>query len=455
MSAKVRAVLGTAIDAPEMGAIRIRERALLQVTEPGLIESVLLPGDADYAPSLATLRREQAVVELGSGEYLLPGFVDLHNHAPQWPQLGKALDVPLEDWLDRYTFPLEARYRDEEFARRAYSSLVAAMIANGTTTAVYFGSAHLPATQLLAELCLQAGQRALVGRVAMDAVDTCPDYYRDSSAGLAIEETEALITGVGAMPGNEQRLVQPVITPRFIPSCTDELLAGLGEIARVTDAHVQTHCSESDWAHEYGLARYGRTDTVSYDYFGLLTRKTVLAHCNFITCPDMDLIASRGAAIAHCPLSNAYFANAVFPLRRALESGVRVGLGTDISGGPGTSILRAMADTVVMSRLLEDGVDADIPTASRGVSGSRVSSMEAFYLGTTAGGIALGLPIGLLSPGMSFDAILVDSAAAESDLTLWEEFDSTDEILQKIIHSANRNNIKQVWVAGTSVKGPV
>ena len=449
----VRAVLGPTIDAPRFGGIRIRESALFLVGEHGLIEAVLLPSEEGYEPALAKNRRERTLFELGTSEYLLPGLVDLHNHAPQWPQLGKALDVPLADWLDRHTFPLEARYADEEFAGRVYESLVTAMIANGTTTAMYFGSAHLPATRLLAEICLQKGQRALVGRVAMDAADTCPDYYRDSSAQSAIAETQTLIERVRAMPGNEEGLVQPVITPRFIPSCTAELLSGLGDLAGASGAHVQTHCSESDWAHEYGLTRFGRTDTASYDHFGLLTRKTVLAHCNMVTAADMDLMASRGAAVAHCPLSNAYFANAVFPVRRALQSDVRVGLGTDISGGPGTSILRAMADTVVMSRVLEDGVDAALPPATRGVAESRVSFAEAFYLGTTGGGIALDQPIGHLSPGMSFDAVVVDTAAAESDLALWEEFDSGDAALHKIIHCANRNNIGKVWVGGRSVKG--
>ncbi len=455
MSATVKAVLGTAIDAPQLGAIRVRESALLLIADDGLIEAVLLPGDAEYDPALAKVRRKQTLIELGSGEYLLPGLIDLHNHAPQWPQLGKALDVPLADWLARYTFPLEAKYADEEFAGRVYESLVTAMIANGTTTAMYFGSAHLPATRLLAEICLSKGQRALVGRVAMDTADTCPDYYRDENAGLAIEETEDLIAQVLTMPGNAARLVQPVVTPRFIPSCTDELLAGLGEVARTNQAHVQTHCSESDWAHEYGLARYGQTDTVSYDQCGLVTRRTVLAHCNLVSVDDLDLIATRGAAVAHCPLSNAYFANAVFPVRRALQSGVHVGLGTDISGGPGTSILRAMADTVVMSRLLEDGVDAGLPAATRGVAESRVSFAEAFYLGTTGGGIALDLPIGLLAPGMAFDAIAVDTAAADSDLIMWEGLDSGDEALHKIIHSANRNNIRRVWVGGRSVKSAI
>jgi guanine deaminase len=216
---------------------------------------------------------------------------------------------------------------------------------------------------------------------------------------------------------------------------------------------VQTHCSESDWAHDYGLARYGRTDTESYDRFGLLTRKTVLAHCNLITPADMDLISLRQAAVAHCPLSNAYFANAAFPVRRALERGVHIGLGTDISGGPGPSVLGAMADAVVMSRLLEDGVDARLPAADRGVPDSRVGFAEAFYLGTRGGGVALDLPIGVFSPGMLFDAVVVDTTAAESDLVVWDELDEAEEILQKIINNANRNNIRQVWVGGVPVHG--
>ncbi len=417
-------VHGTAIDAPVLGELRIASRTLIVVDEMGSIAEVLTPGDPDYGARHQLLAAAGALVELADGEYLLPGLVDLHNHAPQWPQLGKALDVSLAEWLGGYTFPLESRYQDIEFATSVYESLVDAMLANGTTTAVYFATLHLPATQRLVDICIERGQRALVGRVAMDAPDTCPDYYRDSSAAVAIEETIALIDYIESQPGNTAGLLSPVVTPRFIPSCSDELLRGLGRVVTEFGCHVQTHCSESDWAHGYGLDRYGHSDTTTYRDFGLLTRRTVLAHSNFISPADMEIIAAAGAAVAHCPLSNVYFANAVFPTRQALDAGVHVGLGTDISGGPSPSLFNAAYNAVAASRLHEDGVDANLVAGDRGSPATRITFAEAFWMATTGGGIALDLPIGVFAGGYSFDAMILDTAVPDTDLLIWPELDS-------------------------------
>ena len=131
--------------------------------------------------------------------------MDTHVHAPQWPQLGKALDRPLDEWLQKYTFPLEARYADADFAERVYRNLVRTLIANGTTTAMYYATIHLEASMRLAEICLEQGQRALVGKVAMDNPEQCPDYYRDASAGQGLEDTGRFMEQVLGMPGNAGR----------------------------------------------------------------------------------------------------------------------------------------------------------------------------------------------------------------------------------------------------------
>jgi guanine deaminase len=445
------AVKGTLVDTPVLGELRIREQALVIVDDAGVVTAVVESGDPGYPTRVDSLRRSGRLIELDSGQYLLPGLVDLHIHAPQWPQMGKALDVSLAEWLNDYTFPLEAKYADLGFATEVYESLVGAMLANGTTTAVYFATRHLEATQRLADICMERGQRALVGRVAMDIADT--DYYRDSSAREAIEETRGLIDYVLRRAGNESGIVLPVITPRFIPSCSDEMLRGLGALAAETRCHIQTHCSESDWAHGYGIERFGHSDTTTYADMGLLTRRTVLAHSNFVDSGDMDTIAAAGAAVAHCPLSNVYFANAVFPLREALDRGVHVGLGTDISGGPGPSVFNAARNAVAVSRVREDGTDTSVPAAQRGISGARISSIEAFWMATTGGGIALDLPIGVLDPGYSFDAQVIDTAAPDSDVLVWSGLDTDHDVVEKIVHNAGRRNVATVWIQGKIVKG--
>ena len=445
------AVSGPVIDAPLRGEIRIRDEALV-ITDPrGRISCVLEPSDSDFAQTVAELRRRRLLQELEGGEYLLPGLVDLHNHAPQWPQLGKALDVTLAEWLGKYTFPLEARYRDTSFAAGVYASLVDSMIANGTTTAVYFGTIHLAATKVLGDICLEKGQRAYIGRVAMDNPESSPEYYRDATPDEAVRETAELIEYFAGHPDNRAGTVCGVVTPRFLPSCSDVLLQGLGELAAATGAPLQTHCSESDWAHRYGIERFGTTDTATYEALGLLGRRTVLAHSNFVTDEDMETIRQAGSAVAHCPLSNVYFANAVFPARRALDSGVHVGLGTDISGGHSPSLFNAIANAVAVSRIREDGVAADVPAAHRGRPGSRITFADAFWMATTGGGIALDAPIGVIEPGYQFDAIAVTTVRPDSDLSVWPDLDSPGDVFQKIMLGATRHDISRVWIDGEAV----
>ncbi len=441
-----RTVRGTFIHAPVRGEIEVLADAILRIDSDGRIETVARTGTDAHVALAATPN----LIVLPADRFVIPGFVDLHVHAPQYPQLGQALDVPLEVWLGKYTFPLEARYADLDFARERYEVLVADLLAAGTTTALYFATQHLKATQLLAEICLAQGQRGLVGKVAMDDPAACPEYYRDASAAEAVADTRDLIAFVRALPGNDR--VLPVITPRFIPSCTDEALAGLGALAAETGAHVQAHCSESDWAHGHALERYGHTDATALDGFGLMTRKTVLAHSVFLTDPDMALLRQRGAGVAHCALSNMYFANAVFPLRRALEQGVHVGLGTDISGGPAGTMFEATRAAVQASRMLEDGVDPTDSRETRGTPGSRIDIATAFHLTTAGGGEALDLPIGTFETGQFCDALVIDPATPDGTIRLLGEADPV-AILEKTLYTATRPNLATVLVAGERVAG--
>lgn len=442
------AVCGTIMHTPRRGEMEIIEGALIEVGRDGVIEKVTAPQSGDFAQRRAEAESAGALLTLRPSQVLLPGLVDLHIHAPQWPQAGTALHLPLDEWLQTHIFPLEARYADAAFARPIYAGLVDDLLANGTTTALYFATIHLQSTIALAEICLAKGQRALIGRVAMDNPEQCPDFYRDVSAASGIAETAAFIAAVRKLPGNDAKLVQPVVTPRFIPSCSDALLEGLGHLARDSRCHVQTHCSESDWQHAYVLARHGRSDTASLDHFNLLSRRTVLAHGNFLSETDMDVIGARGAGIAHCPLSNFYLSNAVFPLRRALDKRLHVGLGTDVAGGHSPSMLDACRYGLVASRALEEGTDPGKSPAERGRPGSRIDFIEAFWLATAGGAEALDLPIGRLEPGCRFDALLVDTEAAESNLRLFRDFDSPEDIFQKIVYNASRANIRNVWVEG-------
>jgi len=200
--ARGRSLLGRFAHAPTLGAVEIVEDALLRVGPDGVIEELIPAGDPRHAGAVASAEAAGTLVRLPASGWVLPGFVDLHVHAPQYAQLGTALDRPLEEWLVDYTFPLEARFADLAFADRVYSALVADLLALGTTTALMFATVHQEATRRLVDLSLEHGLRALVGKVAMDDPDQCPDYYSDASPAASVEGTRALIEYVRNHPGN-------------------------------------------------------------------------------------------------------------------------------------------------------------------------------------------------------------------------------------------------------------
>jgi len=445
----IRASFFTASSASD---IAFKEQAIIFLDEAGTIVKIIEHSQRDYSEIATHLKVAGVLHELHPGEYLLPGFIDLHIHAPQWPNLGKALDRPLDKWLQDYTFPLEAKYSSVSFANKVYTHLVKTLLAQGTTTAVYYSSIHHDASLELAKICLQQGQRALVGKVSMDNKEQCPTDYCEASAADALEACRKFINALQTLPGNEKGRVLPVITPRFIPACSTELLVELGKLARQLGCHVQTHCSEGDWEHHYVLDRYGMTDTQALKYFGLLTQKTLLAHGNLINEEDMKTIRQADAGIAHCPLSNFYFANCVFPLRMALDKQLHVGLGTDISAGHSPSIFDACRHAITASKALNDGVNPALPAGQRGCPGSAITFKEAFWLATGGGGEVLGLPVGQLKEGFVFDALVIKTNCADSDIFICEGEDSGHDVLQKIIYNTKRSNIAEVWVNGEKIK---
>ncbi|NWL88505.1 MULTISPECIES: guanine deaminase [unclassified Paenibacillus] len=442
---------GTAFSSTSAKEVQILKDYLFAINAEGVIKKVIAPEDAEYQPLLEAYQGKSNFRRLAEGQYLLPGFIDLHVHAPQWAQSGTALDIPLYDWLNTYTFPLESKFADLDFAEKVYEDLVSTLLANGTTTVLYFATVHKEASLLLAELCVKKGQRGLVGKVVMDDPAQNPEYYRDADTHSALADTEDFILAVRELAKTAKQGVYPVVTPRFIPSCTDEALRGLGKLADKYDAYVQSHCSESDWAHGYVRDRLDKNDAFALRDFGLLREKSVMAHCNFLDEPDADLFAETGTAIAHCPISNAYFANSVIPVAHFHGKGIDIGLGTDISGGFSPSLFDNIRQAVISSRMLEDGVDPSLPAHKRGVPESRITVDEAFYLATAGGGESLSLPIGRLEQNYAWDVQIIDTKMPSAKLPIFDENEDWHGIFEKIIYLARPENIREVWVQGMKV----
>ncbi|WP_438349639.1 guanine deaminase [Paenibacillus sp. FA6] len=442
---------GTAFSSKSPKEVQILKDYLFFINTNGMIEQVVAPEDADYQMLLDAYQGKENFHRLADGQYFLPGFVDLHVHAPQWAQAGTALDIPLHDWLNTYTFPIESKFSDLDFAQNVYQDVVSTLLANGTTTALYFATVHKEASILLAEICAEQGQRGLVGKVVMDHPDNNPEYYRDADTQTALADTEEFIIAIKELAKSTKQGVYPVVTPRFIPSCTDEALLGLGALAAKYDTYVQSHCSESDWEHSYVQERFSKNDAFALHDFGLLRDKSVMAHCNFLTDDDADLFAETGTAVCHCPISNAYFANSVIPIAHLHAKKVEIGLGSDISGGFSPSLFDNARQAVISSRMLEDGVNTALPAEERGVPNSRITINEAFYLATAGGGESLSLPIGRLEANYAWDVQIIDTAVSSAKLPIYQTNEDLHDVFQKIMYLARPENIREVWVQGEKV----
>ena len=435
---------------PEYGGIEFLKQALVFVSSDGIISKVIRQDDEDYLELLDKHSKDNHFFDF-KDKILLPGFIDLHIHAPQWPQAGLALDDELSYWLNNFTFPLESKYQDLDYAREVYSDLVKTLLANGTTSAMYFGTIHNEATLELAKICASYGQRSFVGKVVMDDKTMNPDFYRDNSTKEAIENNEKFILDVQTLAKDVLQGVYPVITPRFVPSCTDNALLELGKLAKKYNCYIQSHCSESDWEHNFVIERFGKRDSEVLDQFGLLTDKSIMAHGNFINSDDADIFKKKKSSVCHCPISNSYFANAVFPVNQLKKQGLNICLGTDISGGFSPSLYDNIKHTVMASRMLNDGVDNKLDADNRGTNNARVSVFEAFYLATTGGGEALKLPLGIFKEGYICDFQVIDINSPRNKLPKYLDNEEDKHLLQKILYLSTSENIREVWVQGKQI----
>ncbi|XP_061483972.1 guanine deaminase isoform X2 [Rhineura floridana] len=377
--------------------------------------------------------------ELSNNEFFMPGLVDAHIHAPQYSFAGTRVDLPLLQWLKTYTFPAEARFKDIDFAEEVYTRAVRRTLKNGTTTACYFATIHTDASLLLADIIDKFGQRAFVGKVCMDISESFPEYKETTTESL--KETERFVRGILE---KKYPRVHPIVTPRFGPSCTEELLSSLGNLAKVHDIHVQSHISESEGEIKLVEKMFPtyQNYTELYDKNNLLTNKTIMAHGCYLSDEELKVFNLKGAAIAHCPNSNISLSSGLLNVKKIQKHNVKLGLGTDVAGGYSASMLDAIRKAIMVSKVLHNNKENE----------TALSLKEVFRLATLGGSQALRLDtvIGNFEVGKEFDALLINTKASDSPFDLFAS-DTFEDIIQKFLYLGDDRNIEEVYVAGKLV----
>ncbi|XP_073818431.1 guanine deaminase [Musca autumnalis] len=406
--------------------------------------------------------QDAEVIQMTKEQFLMPGLVDCHIHAPQVAQIGLGLDMPLLEWLNTYTFPLEAKFTDLEFAAKVYTKVVESTIKSGTTLASYFGTNDKDSTLILAKEALRQGQRALVGKVCSNC--NSPDFYVEKTEE-SVSATKEFVDDIAKLSTD---LVKPIITPRFALSCTKELLSALGDIAKQHNLHIQSHISESVAEIEFVKQLFSTSYAKAYDNAGLLTNKTVMAHGVHLEDEEIALFKERGTSVAHCPASNTMLSSGFCDVLRLIENGVKVGLGTDVSGGNSISIQDAILRALDVSHHLEFVKKQHIFGTGKTQNPENpqykpLDYKQAIYLATLGGAEALALDsvCGNFVVGKEFDALLIDTGLYplhNFGFYNAEDYDKKSaeakllEMVQKFIYVGDDRNIVKVFVAGKQVK---
>ncbi|XP_053698074.1 guanine deaminase [Sabethes cyaneus] len=427
----------------------------------GKITSVGAKSEFELLPE----KESYEVVNLTETQFLLPGFIDCHIHAPQIPNIGLGLDKDLLGWLNAYTFPLESQYKDAGFAEQVYRTVVRDTLASGTTCACYFATIYNNSNKVLTEEIIRQGQRAFVGKVSSNRC--CPDFYIESGTDASVKDNIEFIEYVLAK--NNER-VKPIITPRFAISCDMELMKKLAELAERYKLNIQSHISENlgelDAVKEFFPKNKHYSDV--YDEANLLTNRCVMAHGVHLEDDELQVLASRGTSVAHCPLSNTCLGSGMCDAKRLLAAQVKVGLGTDVSGGNRIAmneVIRAALGVShhlnVMKKQNVKGTGSVEPTKDH-TDYVPLDYKQAVYLATLGGAEALAIAdkVGNFLPGKEFDALLVDTSVYpinryQLPSALTEKKSSEDnllELLQKFVYVGDDRNIAGVFVSGQKVK---
>lgn len=336
---------------------------------------------------------------------IIPGLSDIHIHAPQFGYRGTEMDLELMPWLQGVTFPEESKYSNIDYAEKAYDIFVNEEVKSDATRLVVFSSRHREATEILMDKLNSSGLGAYVGKVNMDR-DAPPSLVESTS-----ESVEETIKWLDETKDKYSR-IKPILTPRFVPSCTDTLFEELEKIRDKYNLPVQSHLSENhgeiELVHKLrpGEKFYGEV----YEKYGLFGSrgKCIMAHCVYSSDDEISLMKKNGVYIAHAPESNENLSSGIAPIRKYLDEGLNVALSSDVAGGCSNSILFALTEAIKCSKLRWRLVDESLKP---------LTFSEAFYMASVIGGSFFG-KIGTFLPGYEGDVIVLDDSHLPTPLKL-------------------------------------
>jgi guanine deaminase len=386
--------------------------------------------------TLAALAAEypgEPVTRLDGG-ILVPGFIDTHVHFPQIRAIG-GLGMPLLDWLEQCALPEESKLADQSYAREVAGEFLDGLLASGTTSALVFGSHFAPAMD---ELFGAAGQRGLnitSGLVLSDRI-LRPDLLNTPETALA--DSADLIGR-----WHDRGRLRYAVTPRFSLSATDDMLDVcaqlLGKGVWFT-SHVNENVAEI--ATVAGLFPGARHYLDTYRRHGLVTERSVFAHNVHPDDAELATLAEHGASVAHCPTSNCALGSGLFPLRRHVEHGVHIALGSDVGAGAGLFLPKEALQAYFIQQLL-------------GADGLALTPVHLLYLATRAGALALGLDdrVGDFAVGKDFDAVWLRPAPSSTLAVNLRQASDVTDALARVFALSTPADVAAVWLRGQRAAG--
>ncbi len=373
-----------------------------------------------------------------SSKLICPGFVDIHNHLPQFTLSGLYRGNLLE-WLTDIIFPVEERFSSPEVAEIFAERFFQELLSKGTTTTSSYVTIHKEATEVAFKCAKKSGIRAFLGNVLMD--QNAPEHLIKDMQVLMRDSSDL----IEKWEGHDNGRLHYVLTPRYAPSCSFELLQGIGQIAKKFDVHIQSHLAESKAEIAVVMKTYSDFENYTDIYLkaGLLTEKTTMAHCVYLEDEEIKMLKNTGTKISHCPSSNLFLQSGIMPYRKLEKSGIPIGLGTDVGAGYSLSMFSEMREAIESSKTIHF-LD---PSANY----KPITSTEAFHLATLGGAKALSIEdeTGSLEKGKSADFSVID--IAQLDVCGEDFFSKPEDLISKLIYGNGENYIEKVFVRGKQV----